>query len=697
VISPSTVGLLLPPEIMTGIPAPVVTHWKLSFGSTGHCWLTFDKADSRSNTLSSDVLTELEAIVSYLEQLADLPGVVIRSGKPSGFILGADVREFEQLDDAATAATLAARGQALLQRIENLPCPTVALLNGYALGGGLELALACRYRVAVEGYERCIGLPEVQLGIHPGFGGTVRAVALLGVPRAFDLMLSGRSLSPVEAKAAGLVDRVAAVGEAEAAALKLLARKPAPRRPPWYLRLMNLRQLRPMIAQRLRRSTSRKARPEHYPAPFALIDLWERFGGQGPDAYRAEAESIGRLLVSRTSKNLVRIFLLRERLRNLAPRSNAVRRVHVIGAGVMGGDIAAWCAVNGLDVTIQDREERFVEPALERARTLFGKRLKAPGAAAAARKRLVGDVAGAGVEHADVVIEAIIEDLNAKSELFIDIEQRVRADAILATNTSSIRIEEIAAGLKQPRRLVGIHFFNPVASMPLVEVIRTQNTHSEVFDRALAFVTQIGKLPLPCASAPGFLVNRILMPYMLEALAAFEDGYWIETIDAAALEFGMPVGPIELGDRVGLDIALHVSEILAETYGTEPPEVLHEMVEKGRLGQKSPAGGFYRFQKGHPLRRTGFPKPDSELTDRLILRLVNEAATCVSEGIVADADLLDAGVVFGTGFAPFTGGPICYARQCGSEQILDRLRRLQAKHGDRFTPSPAWPQIFAAA
>jgi 3-hydroxyacyl-CoA dehydrogenase/enoyl-CoA hydratase/3-hydroxybutyryl-CoA epimerase len=681
---------------MPALPAPALTHWKLSYGSTGHCWVTFDKAESSSNTLSREVMDELDVVITWLEQMREVPGVVFRSAKSSGFILGADVGEFEMLEDATAAATLAARGQALLQRIEDLPCPTVALLNGYALGGGLELALACRYRIAIEGYDRCIGLPEVQLGIHPGFGGTVRSVALLGVPLAMDLMLTGRSLSPFEARKMGLVDGLAAEGEGEAAALRILARKPARRRPAWYLRLLNDRRLRPVLARRLRRETGRKARPEHYPAPYALIDLWERYGSQGTQAFRAEAESIGRLLVSRTSKNLVRVFRLRERLRNLTPRGIAVRHVHVIGAGVMGGDIAAWCAVNGLDVTVQDREERFVTPALERARKLFGKRLKAPGAAAAARRRLVSDVPGTGVAKADVIIEAIIENLDAKKDLFAKVEHDAGANTILATNTSSIRIEEIAEGLRQPRRLVGLHFFNPVASMPLVEVIRAKNTDSGAFERSLAFVTQIGKLPLPCASAPGFLVNRILMPYMLEALAAFEDGHWIETIDAAALEFGMPMGPIELGDRVGLDIALHVAEILADTYGAEPPEVLHEMVDKGRLGQKSPAGGFYRYRDGKPERRKDYPAPDSELIDRLILRLLNEAATCVGEGIVEDSDLLDAGVIFGTGFAPHTGGPINYARQGGIDRVVERLSALKAKYGNRFSPSPAWSKIAGA-
>lgn len=682
---------------MTRTPAPSFRHWRLSFGSTGHCWLSFDKSGSRQNTLSDEVVTELESVLDYLEQQKGLPGVVIRSAKSSGFIFGADVHEFAALDDAATAAALAARGQALFQRIEDLPCPTVALLNGYTLGGGLELALSCRYRVAVEGYDRCIGLPEVQLGIHPGFGGSVRAVALLGVPKAFDLMLTGRSLSPIEALRAGLVDRLAPSGDAESVALKLLQKARPPRRPPWYLRLLNANALRPLLARRLRQSVRRRARPEHYPAPYALIDLWEAHGAQGAAAYRAEADSLGRLMVTRSCKNLVRLFQLRERLRNLAPRSQDTGHVHVVGAGAMGGDIAAWCALNGLSVTMQDREAKYLEPAFERARSLFGKRLKAPGAAAAAQKRLVGDIPGDGIESADIVFEAIIEDLEAKRRLFADIERRAPATTILATNTSSIRIEEIATTLKKSSRLVGVHFFNPVASMPLVEVIRAEKTDPELVDRALSFVTRIGKLPLPCASSPGFLVNRVLMPYMLEALSAFEDGHWIETIDEAARAFGMPMGPIELGDQVGLDIALHVAEILARSFGAEPPEVLHEMVDSGRLGRKSPMGGFYRYEKGHAVRRKAAPPPDNDLIDRLILMLVNEAATCVSEGIVGDSDLLDAGVVFGTGFAPHTGGPINYARQCGQDDILARLKRLQDRHGDRFAPSPAWPKIFASA
>jgi 3-hydroxyacyl-CoA dehydrogenase/enoyl-CoA hydratase/3-hydroxybutyryl-CoA epimerase len=671
-------------------------HWRVSYGSSGHCWLTFDKAGHSPNTLSRSVIDELEIVISHLEQRVDLPGLIVRSGKSSGFILGADVAEFVAIDEASQAASLAARGQALFRRLEELPCPTVALLNGYTLGGGLELALACRYRVAVLGYERCIGLPEVQLGIHPGFGGTVRAVEKLGVIRAFELMLTGRSLSPFEARKIGLVDALAAPGDAEGAVLRLLRRRPPPRRAPWFLRLLNYRAARTLLARRLRAQVARKTRQAHYPAPFALIELWERYGAAGPEAYRAEADSLGRLLVSQTSKNLVRLFQLRERLKNLAPKSNAVARIHVVGGGVMGGDIAAWCALQGLQVTVQDREQKYLEPAFARAQTLFRKRLKAPGAAADAAARLVADLEGAGVAEADIVVEAIIEDLDAKRALFVELEQRVRADTILATNTSSIRIEDIAAPLQEPQRLLGIHYFNPVASMPLVEVIRTPDTDAKVFDRALAFVAQTGKLPLPCASAPGFLVNRILMPYMLEALRAHEEGLAAETIDAAAREFGMPMGPVELADQVGLDVALHVAEILAPHLGVAPPDRLREMVAAGRLGRKSSGGGFYRYERSRPVRAKDAPRPDQILIDRLILTLVNEAVACLAAGVVDDADLLDAGVVFGTGFAPFTGGPISYARQCGREKIMQRLAALQKSLGERFRPHPGWDEILPA-
>jgi 3-hydroxyacyl-CoA dehydrogenase/enoyl-CoA hydratase/3-hydroxybutyryl-CoA epimerase len=674
---------------------PGSKHWRLSIDDQRVGWLVLDRADASVNTLSQEVLGELERELARAAE-QHLAGLIIKSGKTTGFVVGADVKEFGSLQSAAQGAALAARGQALLDRLARLGVPTVAAIDGFALGGGLELALACDYRVAVDGYERSLGLPEVQLGIHPGFGGSVRAVELLGAPRALDLMLTGRMLSPREAAACGLVDRIVPRERLDPTAAECVAKRPARRRAAWYLRILSWAPCRPLLARFMRAQVRRRVRRPHYPAPYAIIDLWVRHGGRGRAAYRAEAESIGALLVTPTCRNLVRMFELRERLRNLAPKSSDIRRVHVVGAGTMGGDIAAWCALRGLSVSLQDRAMEYVEPALERARELFRKRLRAPGEAAAAADRLTVDLGAERIGSAELVIEAIVENADAKRGLFRDLEPKLRDDALIATNTSSIKLEELSPALRLPRRFVGLHFFNPVASLPLVEVIRGPDTAEEPFSKALSFVTQIGKLPLPCRSAPGFLVNRILTPYMLEALHAHEDGYALETIDEAAKAFGMPMGPVELADRVGLDVALSVSKILAPVLGVTPPALLSAKVAAGELGAKT-GRGFYAYGKGgRPARQRRFAAPDEDLSDRLILRLVNEAVACHADRVVDDLDLLDAGVVFGTGFAPFTGGPIHYARQRGFAAVVQRLEILARRFGTRFAPDRGWQSLLGA-
>jgi 3-hydroxyacyl-CoA dehydrogenase / enoyl-CoA hydratase / 3-hydroxybutyryl-CoA epimerase len=667
-------------------------HWRRSLDDAGICWLTLDRADAAANTLSAEVLIELDGELDALRG-SSARGLVFESGKRSGFILGADVKEFSALQDAAHATAMAARGQALLGRIENLPIPTVAAIDGFALGGGLELALACDYRIAVDSYERTLGLPEVQLGIHPGFGGSVRAVQILGPPLALDLMLTGRSLSPHEAAKQGLVDRVVPRQALRDTAKDFVARRPARRRAPWHVALLNLAPLRRLVAARVRKDVRKRATREHYPAPYAILDLWERYGAHGERAFRAEAESIGKLLVTPTCRNLVHVFELRERLRNLAPKDSRVQRVHVVGAGTMGGDIAAWCALRGLEVTLQDRAQQYVEPALARARELFAKRLRAPGDAEAAGQRLRVDLAAAEVGSAELVIEAIVEKAEAKRGLFAELEPRLAPRALIATNTSSLQLETLASVLQRPELFVGLHFFNPVASLPLVEVIRGEQTAEETMLAAMSFVTKIGKLPLPCRSAPGFLVNRLLTPYMLEALHAHVDGHSLESIDAAAKAFGMPMGPVELADRVGLDVALHVAEILSAVLATPPPELLKAKVAKGELGVKT-GRGFYSYDaRGKPIKDHKQVSGDSELGDRLLLPLINEAVACLHEGVVADADLVDAGVVFGAGFAPFTGGPIRYARQRGVDEVIAKLSSFAERFGTRFTPHEGWHNL----
>ena len=680
------------------------TAWRSTTDAEGILWLTLDKPGGSTNVLSRAVLQELDQL---LEPLATRPprGLVIRSGKASGFIAGADIKEFTTLASAEQGFELTRGGQQVLDRLEALPCPTVAAIQGFALGGGLELALACRYRVGVRDARLSLGLPEVQLGIHPGFGGTVRSVRLLGVRPAMQLMLTGRPVRADKALALGLVDQLVAAEELEGAARALVMRAPRPQRPSLIERLLSSAPVRGLVKPTLLRQVAAKAPREHYPAPYAIVDLWARHGAHGEAAYIAEARSIAALFGSETARNLVRVFLLQDRLKSFGGKAGQeLKHVHVIGAGVMGGDIAAWCALRGFTVTLQDRASEFIEPALQRAQELFEKRVPDPAKRAATRARLQADVEGAGVVQADVVIEAIFESLNAKRELYASLEPRMKPQALLATNTSSLMLEPLAAKLTRPERLVGLHFFNPVAQMPLVEVVQSSGSDPAAVATALAFTRRIDKLPLPCHSAPGFVVNRVLMPYLNEAMLAAQDGIALATIDEAAVRFGMPVGPIELADVVGLDVASHVGEIIAEELGRPAPDLtrLKQLVAAKKLGRKS-GEGFYVWRDGKAVKPPAGGAAPPDLEDRLLLPMLNESAACLREGVVTEADLLDAAVIFGTGFAPFRGGPLAYARSRGVPAIVARLRELAARYGARFEPDAGWEQIersqshFAAA
>jgi 3-hydroxyacyl-CoA dehydrogenase/enoyl-CoA hydratase/3-hydroxybutyryl-CoA epimerase len=663
-------------------------NWSLEIDGEGIARLTIDCAEASTNTLGREVMTELDACLAELEKRQPA-GVLLLSGKDSGFVAGADIREFTSVSGEADAFALVRAGQQVLDRLEALPCPTVALIHGFALGGGLELALACRYRVG-DPDTIALGLPEVMLGIHPGFGGTVRAPRLIGAPAALDLMLTGKTVRGEKTLKLGLVDRLVPRAELEGTARRLLLSKPAPHRPSLPARLLALPGLRRLVARPARLQVARKAREDHYPAPYAIIDLWSAHGARGQAAYEAEARSISRLFLTPTSRNLVRLFFLQNRLKALGGKAAAgFRRVHVVGAGVMGGDIAAWCAYRGLEVTLQDRDQSFVEPALVRAREFFSRRCRRPGQAEECAARLTADVAGDGVAGADVVIEAIFESAEAKRALYAQIEPRLKPGALLATNTSSIMLEELTDQLADPGRLVGLHFFNPVARMMLVEVVRGGQTSDACVEAAMAFARRLDKLPLPCRSSPGFAVNRVLMPYMAEAMFAVEEGTPLSVIDKAATDFGMPMGPVELADTVGLDVAMNVGRILAEAYGRDAPTGVLKLVEAGHLGRKS-GRGYYVWKDGKPVREGADGAAPADLQDRLVLQYLNEAVACLREGVVEDADLLDAGMVFGTGFAPFRGGPIRYARERGVADIVARLGELERTHGPRFRPDAGW-------
>ena len=673
---------------------PAAAAWTLAHDADGIAWLTLDKPNTSANVLSGPVLVELDALLGQLE--AQRPrGLVLISGKKSGFIAGADIREFTALEDEAAGYALIRRGQAVFDRLEALPCPTVAAIHGFALGGGLETALACRYRVAVADERLSLGLPEVQLGLHPGFGGTVRTVRLIGVRPAMEMMLTGKPVRAEKALKLGLIDRLVAEAELRSAARELLLQSPAVRRAPLGERLLSSAPVRVFLKSALTAQVAKRAPRAHYPAPYAIIDLWARYGAHGAAAYEGEARSMAHLFTTPTSRNLVRVFLLQDRLKSAGGKAGKdLRNVHVVGAGVMGGDIAAWSALRGFSVTLQDRAPEYVEPALKRAQELFDKRLKDPQRNAAARARLRADVAGAGVPEADVIIEAIFENLTAKQELYAQLEPRMKAGALLATNTSSIMLEPLAARLAQPARLVGLHFFNPVAQMPLIEIVHAARTAPEALQTASGFARRIDKLPIPCKSSPGFLVNRVLTPYMYEAMLAAGEGVPLASIDRAAVEFGMPVGPIELIDVVGLDVAAHVGEIIAEQLNRPVTQIprLSELLAAKKLGRKSGAG-FYAWRDGKAVKpEAAVPAAPADLIDRLILVLVNECVACLRERVVEDADLVDAAVIFGTGFAPFRGGPLTYARARGVPQVLARLQELAARYGARFTPDAGWAQ-----
>ena len=670
-------------------------HFRIETDGDAIVWLHLDKADAGTNVLGSEVLRELDR---HLETIASRSprGLVILSDKPNGFIAGADIHEFTRIRNEAEALELIRLGQSVFNRLAALGFPTVALIHGFCLGGGLELALACRYRVALEDPATRLGLPEVRLGILPGFGGSVRLTPLVGGVKAMDLMLSGRALDARQARRIGLVDRVVPRRHLRDAARRLVRDAPPTGRPGWRDRLSNHALIRPLLARVLRRQVAAKSSRRHYPAPYALIDSWQKYADDPARMLQAEAESIATLVKGVTARNLIRVFLLQEQLKALG-RDTAwkPRAVHVIGAGTMGGDIAAWCALRGFRVSLQDQTPERIAPAMKRAHELFKRRLKEPLAIQTAMDRLLPDHKGAGVGRADIVIEAIFEDAEVKRALYRDIEPRMRSDAVLATNTSSIPLEQLCGALSRPERLVGLHFFNPVAVMQLVEIVNGTSTSPEVSAQAMAFTRLLDRLPLPVSSTPGFLVNRILMPYLLEAVTLESEGVPAAVIDRAATDFGMPMGPMELADTTGLDICLHVANILSGHFTTAIPERLRQLVAAGHFGKKS-GRGFYRYDKGKAVKHgtRGGNWNLQEITDRLVLRLLNEAVACLRERVVENSDLLDAGMIFGTGFAPFRGGPLHHVEAIGAPVMRGQLQQLEQLRGKRFAPDPGWESLF---
>lgn len=632
--------------------ALTLKNWTLHHDERNIAHLIIDCPDRSMNALSGEVMAELATAIDHLERHRPA-GLIIRSGKSNGFIAGADVNEFSQFDnDIQGGKAIIERGWNLFNRIEQLPFPTLALIHGACLGGGLELALACRYRVLIDSPKPSLGLPEVMLGIYPGWGGVKRLPALIGPQKALDMMLTGRTLDARRAKSYGLVDIVTA----QRVALKtaqdyVLSGKPA-RKAKGIDKLLNTPPFKKIPAYFARKQVKQKDPMGHYPSPLAIIDIWEKHDGDG----LADLSVVQRLLQSPTTRNLIRVFHLQDRLKSFTKRgdSKAIKHVHVIGAGVMGGGIATWCALQGLKVTVQDTDHARIAGALKNAASLFARKDRLT--AQAARDNFIPDPQGQGIDDADIIIEAIFENLEAKQALYKTIEPRMKEGAILATNTSSLSLASLRTQLARPERFVGVHFFNPVAKMPLVEVITADGIAEDVINQACAFVGRINKLPLLVKDTPGFLVNAVLGPYMLEAMRCVDEGIAPEVIDTAMLRFGMPMGPIELADTVGLDIAMAAGKQLSE--GSEPPRCLQQLVSQQKLGKKT-GEGFYQWKNRKPSQFSDKDIPE-HLEKRLITPLIEQAEKQLQKGIIEDADLVDAGIIFGTGFAPFRGGPLHY-------------------------------------
>lgn len=667
-------------------------HWHCETDQSDILWLGFDRQDKTMNALNREALEELDGILTDIEKEKNIRALIIYSRKATGFCAGADIEQFTKVASLDEAKKLIRQGQRVFTKLQHLPIRTVAMIQGPCLGGGLELALACDIRVADDDTKTKLGLPEVKLGIHPGWGGTIRLTKLIGPIKALPIMLEGKLMPAKPFKKLGVVDAAVPERHLKRAATFLALEGAKKRKLSTLDKIASSKLIRPLMGRYMSVKVGEKVRQEHYPAPFALIDHWVEYGAEGEAAMLAEADSVSRLLMTDQAQNLVRVFFLQEKLKSLGKGSQfKAKHVHVIGAGVMGGDIAAWCALSGCNVTLQDTEPKAIAATIKRAYKLFSKKRRGVvHRVQAAMDRLIPDPQGKGISQADVIIEAIVEDLEAKQSVFQKVQQLAKPSAILATNTSSIPLDEINQCLPAAdrKRLVGIHFFNPVSLMQLVEVVSGEQTAQTVVADAMAFVRQIDKLPVPVKSSPGFLVNRILMGYLMEAMTLVEEGVPIQVIDEAALAFGMPMGPIELIDTIGMDVCLSVARTLVKHLKGDIPPVLVQKVESGDIGRKS-GKGFYHYKNGRPVH-TQSQSPNShtadypDIADRLIQRMVTESAACLREGVVESPDLLDAAMVFGTGFAPFRGGVCQYVRSLGKEELDSKVNKLTQRYGERF-------------
>jgi len=668
--------------------------------AAGVCTLTFDRVASSANIFDRATLVELDVHLAELETETNLKGVIIVSAKPKIFIAGADLKEFVRAPDTDALGEIVDLGHRIFTRLSRLSVPSVAAIHGVCLGGGCELALACDWRVASTDKATKIGLPETQLGILPAWGGSVRLPALVGLPAALGLILPGRQVVGAQAKKLGLVDELAHREYLPDAARRLLARgkRPAP-----AFRFSSLVPVRALVAAQARRGVLAKTRG-HYPAPLKALEICtDSLSHSLETGLALEKTAFLELVASPECRHLLGIFFLQERAKKLfVPEpavASQVARVAVVGAGVMGAGIAQWVSARGLPVVLRDISPEALAKGLRTVESLYRdatkRRIFTAVEAATGLDRVTPTHVDGPLTSADLVIEAAVEKLSAKQAIFRDLEARVRPGTILATNTSALSIESIAEGLAHPERVVGIHFFNPVSRMQLVELVRGPRTSPDALATALQFVKAIGKLPVIVKDSPGFLVNRILMPYMIEAVRLFREGGAVAEVDRVMLDFGMSMGPLRLADEVGLDVASHVACDLEQRLANPVPsdDTLDMMIANGWFGKKSGAG-FY-LHGGKSVRpnpglsrvcTVSRPLDAARAGDRLVLVMINEAARCLAEGVVAVPEDVDFAMILGTGWAPFRGGPLRYADTLGCVEIVRRLEALSREVSLRFEP-----------
>ena len=634
-------------------------HWLANIDEDGIVWLYLQTVGKSVNVLNNAVMTELECLLDRLENKKDLRGVALLSGKKGGFVYGADIHEFETLKTASEVANHMLYVHGLFNRIEALPVPSCVGVDGIAVGGGLEIALTFDRLFITSSSKTKLGFPEVNLGIMPGYGGSGRAYGRIGTKAVLDMMVSGRPIGSIDAIKTGLADElVDKPDDLEKSMREWIIGCNGEK--PIFTELETAADATAIAAAKDK--YLKRLRSDHTPAPAAIIEHVENFGHDKSAMSASEIDVFPNLMVSSASKNLRRVFYLTDAVRKSARGESGIKRMHVVGAGVMGGDIAAIGAMAGLDVTLTDMNDAAIVGAIARAKKLFERRLKSDEKVALALARLRTDLDGNGATDADLIIEAVAEKLEVKQAVFKNLEAVSKASAILATNTSAIPLEDIATALNGPERLIGLHFFNPVPVLPLVEVIWSKYSDPEIVSRGMQFAGQIGKMPVRCKSAPGFLVNRALLPYIFKAIEAVAGGEKADHIDEALVDFGMPMGPIELADQIGLDVCLDVGIVLGMPPATKA--LLDEKCRTGTIGRKS-GSGFYEWDGNRAIRahQSKDPRVMAAIAKNMLAPMIEECRQAVDENVVDTADSADAGMIFGIGFPGFRGGPLNWSKE----------------------------------